>query len=176
MTRPQTHAAPLQARGGMAAFELVEADRIDAQARPKEPAFLMVGGATRAEVVVTRRPLSRVIFASSNAGVILAHRGESCRPGVVSIEPDMGDAVRFFKASGSEAEGLEARLRWGIAPVGLAFACSRPPGSCRMPRWPARHVACDAQHARPERFPCHPSPNSLPRFKRANTRRPQVPD
>jgi hypothetical protein len=27
----QTHAAPLQARGGMAAFELVEAGRIDAQ-------------------------------------------------------------------------------------------------------------------------------------------------
>ena len=67
--------------------------------------------------------------ASSNAGVFLAHRGESCRPGVSSIEPDMGDAVRFFKASGSEAEGPKARLRWGIAPLGLALACSRPPGS-----------------------------------------------
>ena len=119
-----------------------------------------------------RRDAAAVVagdFASSNAGVLLAHRGESCRPGVVSIEPDMGDAVRFFKASGSEAEGLEARLRWGIAPLGLALACSRPPGSCRMPRWPTRHVACDAQHALAERFPCHPSPNSLPRFSRACT-------
>ena len=56
-----------------------------------------------------RRDAAAVVagdFASSNAGVLLAHRGESCRPGVVSIEPDMGDAVRFFKASGSEAEGL----------------------------------------------------------------------
>jgi hypothetical protein len=79
-----------------------------------------------------RRDAAAVVagdFASSNAGVLLAHRGESCRPGVVSIEPDMGDAVRFVKASGSEAEGLEARLRWGIAPLGLAFAYSRPPGS-----------------------------------------------
>ena len=33
-------------------------------------------------------------FASSNAGVFLAHRGESCRPGVLSIEPNIGDAVR----------------------------------------------------------------------------------
>jgi hypothetical protein len=88
------------------------------KARPKEPAVLVVGGrscdrpgATRAVIFLMRRPLSRVIFASSNAGVLLAHRGESCRPGVVSIEPDIGDVVRCLKASGSEAEGLEARLR-----------------------------------------------------------------
>src|SRR5260221_6414013 len=122
----KTHAAPLQARGGVAAFELVEADRIDAQARPKEPAFLMWVSRSgdrpqrgrdrpqRCDAGRGRRDAAAVVagdFASSNAGVFLAHRGESCRPGVVSIEPEHGGRCPLFKASGSEAEGLEARLR-----------------------------------------------------------------
>jgi hypothetical protein len=130
------------------------------KARPKEPAVLVVGlsrsaaaneaetdrnGASRAAIVMIRRPSSRVIFASSNAGVILAHRGESCRPGVVSTSPDIRDVVRRVKASGSEAEGLSTRLRWGSGSCGPALACSRSPGRCRMPHWRTRHVACDAR-------------------------------
>ena len=125
VSRLKTHAAPLQARGGMAAFELVEADRIDAQARPKEPAFLIVGGATRAVVVVTRRPLSRVILPAPTQGSSSLTAASPADPALCRSSPNMGDAVRLVKASGSEAEGLEARLRWGIAPLGLAFACNR---------------------------------------------------
>jgi hypothetical protein len=155
--QPPTHAAPRQARGAAGRRAIVVARRIELmlKARPRSRLFLMGVSRSgdrpqRCDLGRGRRDAAAVVagdFASSNAGVLLAHRGESCRPGVVSSEPDMGDAVRFFKASGIEAEGREARLRWGIAPQGLHSRARARPAVCRMPRWRTRHVACDAQHA-----------------------------
>jgi hypothetical protein len=170
------------------------------KARPKEPAVLDVGvavgrpattmaggpattrpgptatGATRAVVVVTRRPLSRVILPAPTQGSSSLTAASPADPALCRSSPTWGTLSALLKPRGVKQRGwrlgcVEESRRWGLH----SRARARPAVS-RMPHWRTRHVACDAQHAQAERFLCHPSPNSLPRFKRANTWRPQVPD